>query len=174
MGGFSIRSGCDADIGILLEVERRAAGLLLDHGAHDLFAMHSLAAADLARGIRHGVVRVAERDGQPVGFALCNEVDGQAHLFEMDVLPEHGRCGIGTALLASTWDFAVAHGWTVMTLTTLRDVPWNGPFYLARGFAELPLQECGKQLAEIIARERMLGFPMELRMVMRRKSALAA
>ena len=154
---------------VLLEVERRAAELLLGHGAYDLFAMHSLSPQDLRDGVAQGILRVAEVGGQVVGFALCGESDGHAHLFEMDVVPEHGRRGIGGVLLESICEQAVARGFSALTLTTLRDVPWNASFYSARGFAELPQEEWGAQLAGIVDRERMLGFPMRLRVVMRRK-----
>ena len=168
MDGCSIRAGCEADVEALLEIERRAATLLLGHDAYDLFAMHSLAPADLLEGVRTGILRVAEVDGLAVGFALCGVVDGHAHLFEMDVVPAHGRRGIGNALLEAVCSEATAHGHAAMTLTTLRDVPWNGPFYAGRGFSELVEAGWGDELREIVARERMLGFPMRLRVVMRR------
>jgi GNAT superfamily N-acetyltransferase len=104
-----------------------------------------------------------------VGFALCGEVDGHAHLFEMDVVPEHGRRGIGSALLEAVCSEAATRGYPAITLTTLRDVPWNAPFYTARGFSELAETEWDAQLRGIVDRERMLGFPMRLRVVMRRK-----
>ncbi|MET0808137.1 MAG: GNAT family N-acetyltransferase [Pseudoxanthomonas sp.] len=169
MTGPLLRAGIEADIDALLEVERRAATLLLDHGAYDLFAMHSLSPQDLRNGIKHGILHVAEADGQPVGFALCGAVDGCAHLFEMDVVPEHGRRGVGSALLESVCSEAEGRWFSAMTLTTLRDVPWNAPFYAGRGFVELPQEQWGVQLAGIVARERMLGFPMRLRVVMKRK-----
>jgi GNAT superfamily N-acetyltransferase len=166
--GCSIRAGREADIENLLDIERRAAALLLGHGAYDLFAMHSLSAANLLEGIRNGILRVAEADARAVGFALCAEVDGHAHLFEMDVLPEYGRRGIGGALLEMACAEAAMRGYMAMTLTTLRDVPWNAPFYARRGFIEMPESAWGGQLRDIVDRERMLGFPMELRVVMRR------
>ncbi len=169
MTDLLLRAGAEADIDALLEVERSAAELLLGHGAYDLFAMHSLSPQDLQDGIAHGILHVAELNGQAVGFALCGEVDGQAHLFEMDVVPEHGRRGVGSALLESVCSEAAGRGFSAMTLTTLRDVPWNAPFYAGRGFAELSQDEWGVQLAEIVARERMLGFPMQLRVVMQRR-----
>jgi len=165
-----IRPGHETDIGALLEVERRAAELLLGRGAYYLFAMHSLSQDDLQRGIRSGILRVAEVEGQAVGFALCGEIDGHAHLFEMDVVPEHGRRGIGSALLEAVCSEAASRGYAAMTLTTLRDVPWNAPFYVKRGFSELA-EEWGQELSEIVGRERMLGFPMRLRVVMRRELA---
>ena len=169
MAGFTIRAGREADIDALLEVERRAATLLLGHGAYDLFAMHSLSAVDLQQGIEEGILRIAEVEGQAVGFALCGKIDGQAHLFEMDVLPEHGRCGIGGALLEAVCSEAGARGYAAMTLTTLRDVPWNAPFYAGRGFSELAEGNWSDGLHELVAHERMLGFPMRLRVVMWRE-----
>ena len=169
VSGFQLRHGTENDIDALLAIEKRAAGLLLDHGAYDLFAMHSLSPQDLRDGSARGILHVAEVGGQPVGFALCGEVDGQAHLFEMDVVPEQGRRGIGSALLESVCDAATERGFPAMTLTTLRDVPWNAPFYAARRFVELSEGEWGEQLAAIVARERMLGFPMRFRVVMERK-----
>jgi GNAT superfamily N-acetyltransferase len=171
MTDLLLRAGAEVDIDALLQVERRAAELLLGHGAYDLFAMHSLSPQNLHDGIAHGILRVAEVGGQAVGFALCGEMDGHAHLFEMDVVPEHGRRGIGSALLESACNEAAMRGFAAMTLTTLRDVPWNAPFYAKRGFAELPGTEWGQGLREIVARERMLGFPMQLRVVMRRELA---
>lgn len=163
-----LRAGAGVDIDALLQVERRAAGLLLGHGGYDLFAMHSLSPQNLQDGIACGILRVAEVGGQAVGFALCGEMDGHAHLFEMDVVPEHGRRGIGGALLESVCEEASMRGFSAMTLTTLRDVPWNAPFYAKRGFSELAEPQWGQGLREVVARERMLGFPMRLRVVMRR------
>ena len=169
MADFVIRAAGEADIERLLEVERRAAALLLGLGTHDLLAMHSLSAQDLHDGTTQGILRVADVDGHAVGFALAGQVDGHAHLFEMDVVPGHGRRGIGTALLESVCRHALARGYPSMTLTTLRDVPWNAPFYARRGFVELPEQSWGPELRTIIERERMLGFPMQLRVVMQRR-----
>ncbi|MDR6841394.1 GNAT family N-acetyltransferase [Pseudoxanthomonas sacheonensis] len=164
-----LRAGTEADIDALLQVERRAAELLLGHGAYDLFAMHTLSPQNLQDGIAHGILRVAEVGERAVGFALCGEIDGHAHLFEMDVVPEHGRRGIGSALLESACSEAAARGFSTMTLTTLRDVPWNAPFYAARGFVEMPESLWGPQLGGIVVRERLLGFPTQLRVVMQRR-----
>lgn len=163
-----LRAGSEADIDAMLQVERRAAALLLGHGAYDLFAMHSLSPENLREGVASGILRVAEVDGAVVGFALCGQLDGHAHLFEMDVVPEHGRRGIGSALLESACGEAAARGLPGITLVTLRDVAWNAPFYAARGFVEIDEAEWGVELSQLVARERMLGFPMRLRVVMRR------
>ena len=174
MTDFVIRAAGEADIERLLEVQRRAAALLLGLGTHDLFAMHSLSAKDLHKGTTQGILRVADVDGHAVGFALCGQVDGHAHLFEMDVVPGHARRGIGSALLESVCVVAAARGLKSITLSTLRDVPWNAPFYAARGFVEMDESQWGPQLAVIVENERMMGFPMQLRVVMQRELSVHA
>lgn len=174
MTGFVIRNAGETDIERLLDVERRAAALLLGHGAHDLLAMHSLSPQDLHDGIMQGILHVADVEGHVVGFALCGQVDGCAHLFEMDVVPGHGRRGIGSALLESVCVAAAARGLESITLSTLRDVPWNAPFYAARGFVEMDESQWGPQLAVIVENERMMGFSMQLRVVMRRELSVHA
>ena len=163
-----VRAGVQADVQTLLQVEKSAAILLLEHGGLDLLAMHALAADDLRRGIEAGLLLVAEAEGSAVGFALAGELDGHAHLFEINVDPAHGQRGIGSALLESVCAAAASRGYDRVTLVTLREVPWNAPFYARRGFVELAQGQWGKRLAGLIERERMMGLSMELRVVMRR------
>ena len=51
----------------------------------------------------------------PVGFAAATLVDGSAHLFEMDVLPEHGRRGLGRALVLHVARWARAAGFASLS-----------------------------------------------------------
>jgi GNAT superfamily N-acetyltransferase len=85
----------------------------------------------------------------PIGFSLLEIVDGDVYIDEVDVHPDHGRRGIGTALVRASCDWALAHGYRAITLTTWRDVPWNGPFYRKLGFEELPDAALGPGLAAI-------------------------
>jgi len=166
--GLVLREGVEADIHALLEIEARAAQLLLAQEGMALLAMHSLVADDLRGGIKCGLLRVAQLDGVAVGFALVGELDGHAHLLEMDVDPAHGHQGIGGLLLAFACDATAALGLASMTLVTLREVPWNAPFYARHGFVELEESHWGPGLRTLVEGERMLGFPMSLRVVMRR------
>jgi GNAT superfamily N-acetyltransferase len=61
---------------------------------------------------------------------------GSVHLEQLSVDPDHGRRGVGRALLRAAVAWATEHGYGEMTLATYRDVPWNGPFYASEGFAE--------------------------------------
>ena len=102
----------------------------------------------------------------PVGFAALEAADGRAHLAEIAVLPEHGRRGLGTALLTAALDWARRAGYPAITLTTFRSVPFNGPWYLASGFVELPEAEWGPELRRIRAAEEAAGIAVAPRMAM--------
>jgi len=94
--------------------------------------------------------------GEPaVGFVALEIVDDAAHVDQVSVLPEHGRRGIGRALLEAAIGWAAASGRDEITLTTFRDVPWNAPFYRTLGFEELT--DPGPGLAAIREHERAMG-----------------
>ena len=94
--------------------------------------------------------------GDPaVGFASVGIVDDRPHLWQLSVLPAHGRQGHGTALVRAVCDWAVAAGHHAVTLTTFRDVAWNAPFYARLGFAVIDALPPG--LAAIRDQERVLG-----------------
>jgi len=79
-----------------------------------------------------GFVLVA---GRPcVGFAHVLEERGTAHLQQLAVDPAHGRRGLGTALLNACCEEARLRGYSQLSLTTFRDVPYNAPWYARLGF----------------------------------------
>lgn len=86
----------------------------------------------------------------------------------MDVDPSHGRRGIGRRLLETVCEAARASGYRAVLLTTLSDAPWNAPFYASAGFREWPVSEWGLGICMAMEQERKLGFPVSLRVVMRR------
>jgi len=92
----------------------------------------------------------------PVGFAHVVHVEGAAHLEQIAVHPSTMGKGIGTALLEAACVAAREAGYDELSLTTYADVPWNAPFYAARGFEVVsdpaPFQ------AERRANEQALGM----------------
>lgn len=167
-----IRAGQVSDIPALQVIERRATVLLRGHCAHAVFLPHLLDREALLEGISTARLWVAETDAEPVGYALGGEVDGDFHLLQMDVDPSHGRRGIGRRLLETVCEAARASGYRAVLLTTLSDVPWNAPFYASAGFREWPVSEWGPGIRKAMEQERKLGFPMSLRVVMRRLLSL--
>jgi GNAT superfamily N-acetyltransferase len=107
-------------------------------------------------------------EGAPVGYARIEIVDGHTHLGQLSVHPEHGRQGIGTALLGAVVAWAEDRGDSAITLTTFRDVPWNAPLYRKRGYTDLPASEWGPELAAAVATEADHGLDPATRTVMRR------
>jgi GNAT superfamily N-acetyltransferase len=73
----------------------------------------------------------------PVGLCRIDAVGDGAHLEQLSVHPDHGRRGIGRALLRGACEWARAHGYHELTLATYRDIAWNGPFYASEGFVEI-------------------------------------
>ncbi|MFC0545614.1 GNAT family N-acetyltransferase [Kutzneria chonburiensis] len=91
--------------------------------------------------------------GRPaVGFAYVGDVDDGLHLHQLAVHPDHQRRGLGTALLAAVFRRAAGRA---VTLTTFRHIPWNAPWYAARGFTEVI--EPGPELTRLVAHEKWLS-----------------
>lgn len=84
-----------------------------------------------------GFLLVVGEVGEPVGFAHVVYVEGLAHLAQLSVLPGRAREGLGSALVRAAMAEAWQDGFGSLSLTTYRDVAWNGPFYAGLGFVEV-------------------------------------
>jgi GNAT superfamily N-acetyltransferase len=102
----------------------------------------------------------------PVGFTAVNTVDGRAHVAALGVHPDQGRRGIGSRLLAAACALAGDLGRPAVTLTTFADVPWNAPWYAARGFAVLAAEQWGAELRAVWAAEVAAGIVVAPRVAM--------
>ena len=109
-----------------------------------------------------------EPGGAPVGFAAASIGGRRLHLGELDVLPEHGRKGIGSALIQAVEEYALRSDCTEITLTTFRDVPWNAPFYARIGFDAISEQELDAELTRRLSDETALGLERSTRVAMRK------
>jgi GNAT superfamily N-acetyltransferase len=156
-----IRTADAADLEELPEIDSRAdslfrvAGMDLPDVPYPVDALHDAKAVFVA--------------GKPaVAFVQVDEVGGVAHVQELAVLPAHMRQGLGSALLDTACKWARAAGYPAITLTTYAEVPWNAPFYAARGFVELT--ELTPELAELRDWERDIGLDaVGRRVAMRRE-----
>jgi GNAT superfamily N-acetyltransferase len=127
-----VREARAADLPLLAGIEGDADELFLERFGHPEWEPPTRGQDRVAEP---GFVLVA---GAPaVGFAHVLEVEGDAHLELLAVRRDHGRQGIGTALVAAAKAEARARGHRRLTLSTYRDVPWNAPFYTRLGFTEL-------------------------------------
>jgi ribosomal protein S18 acetylase RimI-like enzyme len=125
-----------ADTGLL------SAEALADHVPETVFEQ-AIEAEDL--------IAARDRKGLIVGFALTSERGGTLYLDQISVHPSHGRQGLGRALIARIADEAKVRKLKSITLSTFRDLAWNGPFYRGLGFRE-------------IARAKMAEWMLDLEM----------
>jgi GNAT superfamily N-acetyltransferase len=125
----AIRTATPGDLAGLPDLEARSDTLFASVSIGPLPAPAPVSVLEAAL-----VVLVA---GEPVqGFARIDALNGGAHLEQLSVDPDHGRLGIGRALVQAACQWAREHGYRELTLATYRDVPWNGPFYASEGFTD--------------------------------------
>lgn len=145
---FKIRPARAEDYEKLPEIEAAADAVM---------NMVGLPEASSAAEYRQGkFVAVAQRSGRLCGLVRVDEVDGQAHLEQISVLPSDSGQGIGRALVETAKTWARHAGYQQMTLCTFRDVPFNAPFYARCGFAVL--EEPAGELLELRKHEAELGL----------------
>jgi GNAT superfamily N-acetyltransferase len=153
----------------LRKIEDEAGKMFSGLGLIDDALDGSFPLDELARLLVVGQVWVScLEDDLPVGMVIVSVREGAAYIEEMDVLPAHGRQGIGARLLTSVCAWAHAEGLTVVTLSTFRDVPWNGPFYRKHGFRELWPSEWTPGMWAIREKEARHGLHTDARVFMRR------
>lgn len=172
--GYTMRLARHGEVEHLPEIARRAASLLSGYEAvAGLSPGHSpqVNTVDtLERANQDGRLWVAaDAADAPVGFALVIELGLFAHLDELSVLSEHGRKGLGSALLEAVCEWALTRGFSAVTLSTFRDVPWNAPFFARRGFGVVEPSDQPRELVRIVEMERRKGLRTELRVIMQRE-----
>ncbi|MDE0753081.1 MAG: GNAT family N-acetyltransferase [Woeseiaceae bacterium] len=102
-----------------------------------------------------------------VGFVAADLVDGEAYLQDLGVLPEFGKKGIGTRLVAVVVGWARDSGFSSLGLVTFKHLPWNAPFYAKLGFIVMDAPEYGPGFSKLFDDEKRLGINIENRVAMR-------
>ena len=162
-----IRRAYLAELPKLALVERSAASLFREVGLAWIADGDTLEPNLLDTMCREGTVWVAVDDtDKPVAFLAAHKLDEQFHIAEVSVARSHQRRGIGAALIAAAADHARTHGFRGVTLTTYRDLPWNGPFYSELGFVEVDASESGPGHLRKLRTEADAGHDFSRRCVM--------
>jgi len=107
-----------------------------------------------------------DADDIPVGMMITSIREGNVHVEEMDVIPSHGRHGLGARMLLQASKWAAECGYRAVTLSTFRDVPWNGPFYRKQGFRDLEHSEWAPYMHMLREVETRHGLKVEERVFM--------
>lgn len=160
MDGYAIIPALPGHLEHLQAIERAAAGLFPPGVLPDRHGDDVLPLATFREAADRGELWVATTAGSgvPVGFALLGEAGGFAMLMEVDVLPAHGRKGVGKKLVERVAAEALARGRGELYLTTFRGIPWNAPFYARLGFAVVDGERLPAALAAVLEMERRAGL----------------
>jgi GNAT superfamily N-acetyltransferase len=162
-----IRIARTDDLEKLAAVERSAASIFRTVGLAWLADGDTMDASVLMELCRRGTLWVAadERD-EPVGFLAAHEVDGCLYIAEVSVAQSHQRKGLGARLIETAVAHAKYAAFDAVTLTTYRDLPWNGPFYARLGFVEIDPAETSQEHREKLQAEAEAGHDPARRCLM--------
>jgi GNAT superfamily N-acetyltransferase len=169
---YIIRAAGLEDLAILADIECAAARLfsqthypfLVDADPLPLDFITQQFAADRVW------VAVDDRD-RPVGYAIAQEIDGNAYLQQIDVHPDHGRRGIGRKLVERVCVWATHERYQRILLSTFIDVEWNAPFYAKLGFQILAEDALTPGFQQIRCKEAEAGLPIDRRVILYRDLA---
>jgi GNAT superfamily N-acetyltransferase len=173
--GYRIRLVRQSEVALLPDIERAAASLFETYagelGVDPRWLTQVKLLEELLEAHDDGRLLVAVQDDSEeiVGFALMVDLGLFAHLEELDVHPDHARKGLGTALIEAACAWGYTHGFSFVTLSTFRDVPWNAPFYARHGFTIVQPDDQPPELVQIVEREKKAGLRTELRVIMQRE-----
>lgn len=164
-----IRSARPPDLSALGDIERAAGAAFRDLGMAAVADADPLSVSELTRFQADGRAWVvADEADAPVAYLLVEVVDGNGHVEQVSVHPDHARQGLGRALLDTVDPWALQRGLPALTLTTYADVPWNAPYYARLGFAVVAEVDLSDGLRRIRRREEASGLAAWPRVVMRR------
>jgi GNAT superfamily N-acetyltransferase len=150
----------------LNEIEQKADELYGTVGLDIVLGMPTASHERLAQGPLWTAVDNADR---PIGFALAGSIDNFALLDQLSVLSEHGRKGIGGALIRHVASWARTEHHDALVLFTYRTVAWNQPFYERQGFSEMPRAAWGSEIQAMWDDHVRLGHDPARRIVMWRR-----
>ena len=155
---ITLRSTTLAETAALPAIERSAGQRFLLIPELAWIADDQTISADQHRAfVAAGMSWLAQVDEHPVGFLVA----------ELSLHLEWQGKGIGRRLIGYVAEQAREKGYTSLTLTTFRDVPWNAPLYARLGFEMLADETLPALLRQKREDEAAHGQTYELRCAMR-------
>ncbi len=161
-----IRTARAEDLARLLAIETAAAERFRGTAMAFVLDAPPTSADGYGEALESGLLFVADLEGEAAGFLAAREMPGALHILEVSVHPDCGRRGLARALIAHAANVALGLQLPLLSLTTDRDIAWNGPLWAKLGFRET---DCPPEwLATILLAERDAGFDPARRVAMLR------
>ncbi|MGW7438474.1 GNAT family N-acetyltransferase [Streptomyces sp. NPDC054849] len=158
------------ELTVLQDIERAAGHCFRDIGMPEIADDEPLTIGELDAYRQAGLAWVSVDEADvPVAYLIADRVDGNLHVEQVSVHPDHARRGIGRSLLEHLAELALREGVPALTLTTFTEVPWNAPYYARCGFLLLDDAALTPGLREIRAHEAAHGLDRWPRACMRRE-----
>lgn len=156
---YTIRLAVPDDVPHLAGIERAAATIFPPGSIPDEMRDDAVPQELLLESLENGMLFIAADSGDnPVGYALLRIVDGMALIAQLDVHPDHGKQGLGTALIRQAASCVKDLGFDMLYLTTFTHFSWNAPFYAKLGFASPPERALPAAMRLILHAERAAGL----------------
>ncbi len=111
----------------------------------------------------------ADAQDVPQGFLEAEPIEGWLHILELSVHPAAQRQGRARALVDTALAHAREAGLARVSLTTDRELAFNGPMYARMGFGVLAPAACPGWLQALLTQEVAHGFDPALRIAMARR-----
>ena len=150
-----LRMARSPDASRLREIERRAGQrfpLANDIADHEPRSVETFVAyANAGR-----CLVACDNTDRPIGFLLVDDIDGNAHIEQMSVEPEHQGMGVGRSLIDQARAWAKNNRRPGVTLTTFADV--HAPMYTHLGFSVMEDHEIGPELHALRREEAARGL----------------
>ncbi len=163
-----LRAARQEDLPAVRELERAAGAAFRDLDMAAVADDEPPSITELAAFARDGRAWVITDDSdRPVAYLLIAVVDGNAHVEQVSVHPDHARQGLGKTLLDTAAAWAGQHGLAALTLTTYADVPWNAPYYERLDFQIMTEADISDGLRRIREHEQARGLARWPRVIMR-------
>ncbi len=167
---MQIRQSKDDDVSYLPELEQRAGAIFRSVGLDDVADSDPIPIETFFEIHANGLIWIAaEEDGPPAGFLAAKILDGCAYIHEVSVDPAHQGKKIGNRLIQTFCAWAKGRGYPLVTLSTFRSVPWNGPYYAKLGFEEIEGSALGPNHVAVRQGEIDSGLDAAERIFMQRK-----
>ena len=163
-----LRAATETDLTSIPQLEREAGERFRALGMALVADDEPFALSELRHYLDADRAWVVESEGGIVGYLIADVVDGCGHVEQVTVSTRWAHRRIGASLIDNAAEWAAGHGLRALTLTTFRDVPWNGPYYLSLGFRWLTADEETPGLRAIRSEEIERGLDRWPRGCMRR------